>query len=279
MATATQTAPARRDPTAIAVYAVVGAFLAVVAGILLSALLDSYATSWFGGWLPDGWTLKWYRFAIAEFDLAHILVTTAIVGLTVTALSLLLGTPAAYVLARRGFPGKTAVLVLLTLPMLVPPITYGIPLTTMLLEFRLAPALPGVILANLVPAVPFVVLVMTTFFQQIDPDLERAARMLGADRLRVFLRVLVPLALPGVLAAGLLVLVRTLALFELTFLTSGSRSQTLVVALYYAVFGAGVRPSQSIDAMAVVYMATGLVLLLAALRFVNPVSMVPRGGR
>lgn len=279
MATSTQTAPARRDPTAIAVYAVVGAFLAVVAGILLSALLDSYATSWFGGWLPDGWTLKWYRFAIAEFDLAHILVTTAIVGLTVTALSLLLGTPAAYVLARRGFPGKTAVLVLLTLPMLVPPITYGIPLTTMLLEFRLAPALPGVILANLVPAVPFVVLVMTTFFQQIDPNLERAARMLGADRLRVFLRVLVPLALPGVLAAGLLVLVRTLALFELTFLTSGSRSQTLVVALYYAVFGAGVRPSQSIDAMAVVYMATGLVLLLAALRFVNPVSMVPRGGR
>lgn len=279
MATSTQTAPARRDPTAIAVYAVVGVFLAVVAGILLSALLDSYATSWFGGWLPDGWTLKWYRFAIDEFDLAHILVTTAIVGLTVTALSLLLGTPAAYVLARRGFPGKTAVLVLLTLPMLVPPITYGIPLTTMLLEFRLAPALPGVILANLVPAVPFVVLVMTTFFQQIDPNLERAARMLGADRLRVFLRVLVPLALPGVLAAGLLVLVRTLALFELTFLTSGSRSQTLVVALYYAVFGAGVRPSQSIDAMAVVYMATGLVLLLAALRFVNPVSIVPRGGR
>lgn len=279
MATSTQTAPARRDPTAIAVYAVVGVFLAVVAGILLSALLDSYATSWFGGWLPDGWTLKWYRFAIDEFDLAHILVSTAIVGLTVTALSLLLGTPAAYVLARRGFPGKAAVLVLLILPMLVPPITYGIPLTTMLLEFRLAPALPGVILANLVPAVPFVVLVMTTFFQQIDPNLERAARMLGADRLRVFLRVLVPLALPGVLAAGLLVLVRTLALFELTFLTSGSRSQTLVVALYYAVFGAGVRPSQSIDAMAVVYMATGLVLLLAALRFVNPVSMVPRGGR
>lgn len=279
MATSIRTAPARRDPTAIAVYAVVGLFLAVVAGILLSALLDSYAISWFGGWLPDGWTLKWYRFAIDEFDLAHILVTTAIVGLTVTALSLLLGTPAAYVLARRGFPGKAAVLVLLTLPMLVPPITYGIPLTTMLLEFRLAPALPGVILANLVPAAPFVVLVMTTFFQQIDPNLERAARMLGADRLRVFLRVLVPLALPGVLAAGLLVLVRTLALFELTFLTSGSRSQTLVVALYYAVFGAGVRPSQSIDAMAVVYMATGLVLLLAALRFVNPVNMVPRGGR
>lgn len=265
----------RLDVGTLGVYVVVAAFLGLVGLILLSALLDSFATSWFGGWLPDGWTLRWYRYATAEFDLGQILVTTAIVGLAVTALSLLFGTPAAYVLARRRFRGQGGVLVLLTLPMIVPPITYGIPLTIMLLEYRLAPGLPGVILANLVPATPFVVLVMTLFFRQIDPNLEGAARVLGAGRLRVFWRILVPLALPGIFAAGLLVLVRTLALFELTFFTSGSRSQTLVVALYYAVFGAGVRPSQSIDAMAVVYMATGLVLMIAALRFVNPVSMVP----
>jgi len=173
------------------------------------------------------------------------------------------------------------VLVRLTLPMLVPPITYGIPLTIMLLEYRLAPALPGVILANLVPATPFVILVMTLFFQQLDPNLEGAARVLGAGRLRVFWRILVPLALPGVFAAGLLVLVRTLALFELTFFTSGSRSQTLVVALYYTVFAAGIRPAQAIDAMAVVYMLTTLILLLIALKYVSPTQMVfrPAEGR
>ena len=69
---------------------------------------------------------------------------------------------------------------------------------------------------------------------------------------------------------------RTLALFELTFLTSGADSTTLVVALYYAAFAPGIRPSQQIDAMAVVYMATSLVLLFAALRFVNPTNMVVR---
>jgi putative spermidine/putrescine transport system permease protein len=79
-----------------------------------------------------------------------------------------------------------------------------------------------------------------------------------------------------VLAAGLLILVRAIALFELTFLVSGPKSQTLVVALYYTAFAAGIRPSQAIDAMAVVYMVTGLVLLLAALRFINPVNMVIR---
>jgi len=133
-----------------------------------------------------------------------------------------------------------------------------------------------VILANLVPALPFVILVMTPFIEQIDPNLESAARVLGANTGRVFLHVLVPLLAPGMLAASLLVLVRTIAMFELTFLTSGPDSQTLVVALYYAVFAAGVRAPQSVDAMAMIYMAVTLVWLLIALRFVDPTQLVSR---
>ncbi len=251
-------------------------FAALVAGIFFSAFLNSVASTWFGGWLPDGYTTKWYRFALAEFDLGHVLAITIIVGLSVTILSLALGVPAAHTLARRSFPGRPLVMMLLILPMLVPPITYGIPLAAMLYKARLGGSLAGVIIANIVPAMPFVVLIMTPFFEQIDPNLERAARTLGASPWRVFRRILLPIALPGVLASGLLILVRAIALFELTFLVSGAKSQTLVVALYYTAFAAGIRPSQAIDAMAVVYMATGLLLLLAALRFINPVNMVIR---
>ena len=100
--------------------------------------------------------------------------------------------------------------------------------------------------------------------------------MFGASTPQLFLHVLVPMLLPGILAALLLVLVRTISMFELTFLTAGPTSQTLVVALYYSVFAAGVRAGQSIDAMAVVYMATTLVWLLVALRFVNPIQIVAR---
>ncbi len=100
--------------------------------------------------------------------------------------------------------------------------------------------------------------------------------MFGAGTGRLFTQVLVPLLMPGILAALLLVLVRTIAMFELTFLTTGPTSQTLVVALYYAVFAAGVRPQQSIDAMAVVYMAATMIWLLVALRFVNPTQIVGR---
>jgi putative spermidine/putrescine transport system permease protein len=68
-------------------------------------------------------------------------------------------------------------------------------------------------------------------------------------------------------------------MFELTFFTAGPDSQTLVVALYYAVYAAGVRANQSIDAMAVVYMATTLVWLLVALKFVDPTQIVTRAKR
>lgn len=256
------------------VYAFVVFFMTLVGGIFFSVLVDSFATSWFGGWTPEGFTAQWYRFAVDEFNLWQVLKVTLIVAISVVLLSLLIGVPAAYALARRSFRGKSLVLLLLVLPMMVPPITYGIPLATMLYEYRLAGSLTGVILANLVPALPFVVLTMTPFIEQIDPNLERAARMLGASPLRVFTRVLLPLALPGVLAAGLLVLVRAIAMFELTFLTAGASTQTLVVALFYSAFSAGIRPTQSIDAMAVIYMLTTLILLIAALRFVNPIQLV-----
>ena len=276
-----QQPPARRrgrtgDGPAWWVYAVVGLFALLVAGIFLSAFLNSIASTWFGGWLPDAYTGKWYRFALAEFDLGYVLGVTIVVGLSVTLISLALGVPAAYALARYAFPGRPALMLLLVLPMMVPPITYGIPLAAMLYKLHLGGKLAGVIGANIVPAMPFVVLIMTPFFEQIDPNLERAARTLGAPPLRLFARVLLPIALPGVLAAGLLILVRAIALFELTFLVSGAKSQTLVVALYYTAFAAGIRPSQAIDAMAVVYMVTGLILLLTALRFINPVNMVIR---
>ena len=204
------------------------------------------------------------------------LIVTFEVALAVIAISLLVGVPAAYALARRQFPGKRAVMLLLLLPLVLPPLTYGIPFATVLYEVKVAGTLTGVILANLVPAIPFVILVMTPFVEQVDPNIESAARMCGASTRRLMTRVLVPLLIPGILAAGLLVLVRTVAMFELTFLTSGPDSQTLVVALYNAAFAAGIRADQSIDAMAVLYMLTTLLLLVVALRFVNPTQLVSR---
>jgi putative spermidine/putrescine transport system permease protein len=244
--------------------------------MVASVATNSFARRWLGTWFPEGYTAQWYAAAWREFQLGDVLWVTAEVVLIVVALSIAIGVPAAYALARKSFRGKQLVMLLFLLPLIIPPITYGIPLATVMYKVNLAGTLPGVILANLVPALPFVILVMTPFIEQIDQTLESAARVFGANTLRIFWHILIPLLLPGILAASLLVLVRTIAMFELTFLVAGPDSQTLVVALYYAVFAAGVRAPQSVDAMAIIYMGLTLIWLLIALRFVNPTQLVSR---
>jgi putative spermidine/putrescine transport system permease protein len=261
------------------VWVVTGFFVLNLLALIASVVVSSFGTRWLGTWLPVAWTGKWYGAAWSEFALGEVLMVTFEVAFLVVLLSGLLGVTAAYAMARRDFPGKRALMLLFLLPMLVPPITFGIPLATVLYKTGVAGSMAGVVLANLVPSVPFVILVMIPFIEQIDPRIEAAARVFGASTLKLFRHVLLPLFTPAILAALLLVLVRTLAQFELTFLVSGPTSQTLVVALYYAVFASGVRAVQSIDAMAVVYMISVLVWLIVALRFVNPTQIVSRAKR
>jgi putative spermidine/putrescine transport system permease protein len=261
---------------AAAIWATVGFFVVNLFAMIATVVTSSFATRWLGTWLPAGWTTRWYSSAWAEFQLWDVLIVTFQVIGAVVFISGALGVTAAYALARRDFPGKRLLVLLFLLPLMIPSMTFGIPLATVLYRTGLAGTFWGVVAANLVPTVPFVILVMIPFIEQIDPKIEAAARVFGANTFKLFVYVLLPLLMPGILAALLLVLVRTIAMFELTFLVAGPTSQTLVVALYYAVFAAGVRAVQSIDAMAVVYMVTTLIWLIIALRFVNPTQIVTR---
>ncbi|MFI6784921.1 ABC transporter permease [Micromonospora sp. NPDC050276] len=286
MASITQAPPARPPvgtaerrriaarPAAWIVWGVVIFFFLNLLGVVASVVVSSFGQRWFDTWLPDGYTTNWYARAWDEFALLQVIVVTLEVSVLVVGLSLVIGVPAAYALARRSFPGKRLIFLVFLLPILMPPITYGIPLATVLYKFGLAGHLSGVVLANLVPSVPFVILTMTPFIEQIDPRIESAARMCGAGLRTVFLRVLTPLLVPGILASAILVLVRTVGMFELTFLTAGPDSQTLVVALYYSMSASGIRAQQSVDAMAVIYTSMMLVLLVVALRYVNPTQLV-----
>jgi putative spermidine/putrescine transport system permease protein len=210
---------------AIAVWTFVGFFVLNLLAMIGTVVVSSFATRWLGTWLPAGFTTRWYASAWNEFQLGDVLTVTFQIVFLVVFLSGLLGVPAAYALARRNFAGKRLVMLLFLLPLLVPPITFGIPLATVLYRTGLAGSMSGVVLANLVPTVPFVILVMIPFIEQIDPRIEAAARVFGANTPRLFIHVLLPLLLPGILAALLLVLVRTIAMFELTFLTAGPTSQ------------------------------------------------------
>lgn len=257
-------------------YFLIGFFILNLIGLVGTVIVDSFGARWFGTWLPPEYTTRWYEYIGNDHDMGLLLFNTLFVALSTTAIALLIGFPAAYVLARKQFRFKSILTGLYLLPMLVPPLAYGIPLATLLLRLNLGGTLLGVILINLVPIIPFVILILAPFIEQVDTSLESASRMLGANRFQTFRRVVLPLVIPGLLTAGVLAVVRTIAMFELTFLVADAHSQTLVVALYADAFAAGIRPNQAISAMAVVYMLTTMSLLIIALIFVKPTQFVVR---
>lgn len=257
-------------------YVIIGFFTLNMIGLVGTVVVESFSKSWFGTWLPTSFTSEWYGYLGENHDMGQLLFNTIFVALATTLIALVLGFPAAYILARKQFRMRALLTGLYLLPMMVPPMAYGIPLATLIIRVGLGGTLPGVILINLVPIIPFVILIMAPFIEQVDVSLESASRMLGASRWQTFRRVVLPLVIPGLLSAGMLAMVRTIAMFELTFLVADARTQTLVVALYADAFSAGIRPSQAISAMAVIYMLTTMTLLVIALIFVNPTQFVVR---
>lgn len=267
--------PIGRILFSLAFYLTIGFFLLNLVAMVSTVVIDSFAASWFKTALPPEFTLHWYTDLTAEHDMTLLLGNTFLVALATTLTALAVGFPAAYVLARKQFQLKVPLTILFLLPMLTPPLVYGIPVATLIIRLSLGGTLLGVILINLVPIVPFVIFVLMPFIEQVDPSLESASRMLGAGRFRTFIRVVLPLVIPGLLAAGVLALVRTFAAFELTYLvaTTGG-SQTLAVALYGDASGAGIRPHQFVNAMAVIYMLMTMSLVVIALFVVKPTQFV-----
>jgi putative spermidine/putrescine transport system permease protein len=258
----------------LSLYLFIVGFILNMLGIVSHVVVSSFAKRWFGGILPPAFTTDWFTYAWKNFDLGQVLGVTFLIVVVVVVLALAIGFPAAYILARRNFRFKSAILLLYFLPLVIPQMTYGIPLATTLYRYGVGGSVLGVILAVLVPMVPLAVFILMPFFEQISLNLEWSGSMLGASRAQIFRKILLPLMVPGILTAGVLILVNTISNFELAFLLGGGGSQTLVVALFYNMFAGGVRPVYSIDAMAVIYMVMVMALLLVALRFVRPTQMV-----
>lgn len=167
-----------------------------------------------------------------------------------TAVSLLLGLPLAWTLARSRFPGRALVRAVVTLPMVLPPVVGGAALlfafgrqglvgaplhdaTGLLLPFSIW----GVIAANTFVAMPFLVVTVEAGLRSADWRYEDAAATLGASRWTTFRRVTVPNALPAVVAGAVLCWARALGEFGATVTFAGNlegRTQTMPLAVFLA---------------------------------------------
>jgi len=177
------------------------------------------------------------------------LIVTGKTTLVAQLLILLFGTPTAYFLASRRFPGRSLVVTLVELPIVLPPAVAGIGLLVTFgrlgligehvpwLASKVAFTQLAVVFAVMLVAGPFYVRQGIAAFEAVDTNLIAASRTLGAGPVRTFMRVTLPLAGSG-LAAGLAIcLARGLGEFGATIMFAGStqgRTQTLSLAVYYA---------------------------------------------
>jgi molybdate transport system permease protein len=164
-------------------------------------------------------------------------------SLEATALSVLLGVPLAWTLARLRVAGLAVVRALVTVPLVLPPVIGGVALFALLGRFGIAGqpihavvghdlpfTYPAVVIAQTFVAMPFLVITVEGAFRIADRGVEEAAATLGASRSRIFLRVTLPLVTPAVLLGAVLCWARALGEFGATLLVGGNQhghTQTL----------------------------------------------------
>jgi len=168
-----------------------------------------------------------------------------------TGINLILGTAIGWLLANRRFPGRELLDAILTLPFVLPPTVLGYYLLVVIgrngwlgrwlndtFGITLIFTWQGAVIAASLVAFPLVLKSARAAFEGVDPQLEKAARVLGLSEWAVFFRVTLPMAWPGILAGTLLVFARSLGEFGATLMVAGSipgKTQTLSIAVYEAV--------------------------------------------
>jgi len=160
------------------------------------------------------------------------LVNSTVIASTVTAVSMVVGTLAAYAFARLRFPGRGWLILLFMGTYMLPPIALILPIYQIMGALGLRDTPLALILIYSSFVTPFVIWIMRGYIQTIPPDLDDAARVDGCSRLGALIRVIVPISAPGLLSTALLafLLAWDEFLYALT-LTSTNASKTLPVAL------------------------------------------------
>jgi multiple sugar transport system permease protein len=183
---------------------------------------------------PPHPTLKNYKSIFQNDDFTNGLRNSAIVALVTTFLSLIVGSFAAYALARLRVTGKFWILAIILSVSTFPGISIAAPLFKLWTDIGLYNTLIGLIIPYLTFALPLTIYTLTSFFREIPKDLEEAALVDGATRFQAFYKVVIPLAAPGMATAAILTFIAAWNefLFAIT-LTSSQSARTVPASIAF----------------------------------------------
>jgi molybdate transport system permease protein len=221
--------------------------------------------------IDDGQLVEPLSDPVARDALTLSLVTTLIS----LAASVLVGTPAAYLLARRRFRGRAVISTLIDLPMVLPPAVAGIallmafgrrgiagPFLSDVFGVELPFTVAAVVVAQTFVAMPLYVRSARAGFESIDDELLQIAATMGVSRLSIFRVVTLPLSLPALLSGAVLTWARALGEFGATIMFAGNfagRTQTMPLAIFQSLEGGDPGASIALSAILIVVSFSVLV--------------------
>ncbi|GAA4683097.1 carbohydrate ABC transporter permease [Phytohabitans rumicis] len=201
---------------------------------IASLSFKTTATLTDGKFIPREWTLENYRTIFQTDQFVRALINSIGIALISTLIAVVLGTMAAYAIARLDFPGKGALVGVSLLIAMFPQVSLISPLFDIERRLGLFDTWLGLILPYITFALPLTIYTLSAFFKQIPWDLEKAAKMDGATQGEAFRKVIAPLAAPGVFTTAILAFIFCWNdfLFAIS-LTSTERSRTVPAALSF----------------------------------------------
>jgi multiple sugar transport system permease protein len=209
---------------------VVVSLVPVVWIIMLS--LKTPATATDGSFIPHQWTLSNYKDIFSAGIFTAALRNSIGIGLIATALAVLIGSSAAYAIARLDFPGKQAILAVALAVVMFPQISLVGPLYNLWRHIGLYDTWPGLIIPYLEFALPLSIYTLSAFFREIPWELEQAAEVDGATPFQAFRKVIAPLAMPGIVTTFIIVFLICWNDFIFAIsLTSTNAAQTVPAAI------------------------------------------------
>jgi putative spermidine/putrescine transport system permease protein len=185
---------------------------------------------------PSGLSVRWYVSLFQNADFGRAFLTSLVVAAVATILSLVVGGLAAYGLSRYRFPGRGLVTALALSPLVIPGIVLGVAMIMFFNTIGLLQSIPGLIVANVIVTLPYVVRTLTAALANLDPAVEEVAMVLGAGRLQVIWRVVVPSIAPGLVAAGVIAGLVAFDEFTIALFITGGDVVTLPVQIFQSTY-------------------------------------------
>lgn len=217
--------------------------------------------------LPLEPVLDNYRRLLSDTNFPRYVQNSLVVATCTVALALALASPAAYAMSRFRFLSKPVLTAAILFIYMFPPILLGVPLFVIFANIGLTNSLFGLVLAHTTFALPFVLWMLRDFFLAVSPEIEEAGMVDGCSRLRVLWSIVLPVARPGLIAAGIFSFILSWNdyIYALILMTSESR-RTITVGLALFVESTTIEPGLMM-AGGVLVTAPVLVLFMFVQKF------------